>query len=88
MADYTPHQRKIIDRYYDHRDAIMLTKLSDLVTELFLAETDTKREQLWKRVATAMKNLKVPETLSAHILHEKSPEVLARHLKDWLAKTR
>lgn len=88
MTDYTPHQRRIIDRYYDQRDAIMLTKLSDLVSELYLAQNDRKRDQLWKRVAAAMKNLKVPETSAAHILEKKSPEVLAVHLKDWLSKVR
>lgn len=85
MPDFTPHQRKIIDRYYDHRDAIMLEKLSELVTELYLAETDKKREQLWKRVASAMANLKVKETVASRILAERKPDLLAKHLKDWIA---
>lgn len=83
MTDYTPHQRKIIDRYYDQRDNIMLTKLADLVTELYLADTDKKRDQLWKRAATAMKNLKIPPATAAHIVEQKSPELLAQHLRDW-----
>ncbi len=85
MPDFTPHQRKIIDRYYDHRDAIMLEKLSELVTELYLAETDKKRDQLWKRVETAMSNLKVKEAVATRILAERKPDLLARHLKDWIA---
>jgi len=83
MTDYSPHQRKIINRYYDHKDTIMLTKLADMVSELYLADTDKKREQLWKRVETAMKNLKIPPATSAHIMEKKSPELLAGHLRDW-----
>ncbi|HWL95436.1 MAG TPA: hypothetical protein VNT79_18100 [Phycisphaerae bacterium] len=86
MADHTPHQRKIIDRYYENRDGIMLGKLSELVSELYLAETDKKREQLWKRVETAMKNLKVRDAIAAKILAERKPDLLANHLKDWLAE--
>ena len=67
MPDYTPHQRKIIDRYYEHRDDIMLAKLSELVGELYLADTDKKRDKLWDRVATAMKNIKVAPATMTHI---------------------
>lgn len=84
MPDFTPHQKKIIDRYYDNRDDIMLAKLSELAGELFLAETDKKRDQLWKRVETAMKNLKVKEPLFSKILADRKPDQLAKHLKDWL----
>jgi hypothetical protein len=86
MTDHTPHQRKIIDRYYAHRDDIMLGKLADLVSELYLADTDTKRAALWKRVAAAMKNLKVPPAISKHILDSRDPQILATHLADWTRK--
>lgn len=88
MPDFTPHQKKIIDRYYDHRDGIMLSKLSELASELFLAETEKKRDQLWKRVELAMKNLKIKEALASKIMAERKPELLASHLKDWLADSR
>ncbi len=84
MADFTPHQRKIIDRYYDNRDTIMLTKLSELVSELYLADGDKQRDKLWARVELAMKNLKVNERTQAHIMGQRKPEVLAKHLKDWM----
>lgn len=84
MADYSRNQKKIIERYYDNRDSIMLEKLSELVTELYLAESDRQRDRLWDRVAAAMKNLKVKDSIAAHILKARSPEVLASHLKDWM----
>lgn len=83
MRDYTRHQKKIIERYYDNRDSIMIGKLSELVTELYLADSDAKRDRLWKRVETAMKNLKIKEATAAHILQKRSVEVLAKHVKDW-----
>lgn len=86
MPDFTPHQRKIVDRYYEHRDGIMLAKLGELVSELYLADADAKRAKLWDRVSKALKNLKVPEATAAHILKERRPDLLASHLKDWTLK--
>lgn len=83
MADHTPHQKKIIDRYYEHRDGIMLQKLAELVTELYLAETEKKRERLWQRVDAAMKNLKVSDAAARRILEKRDAALLASHLKDW-----
>ncbi len=84
MADYSKHQMKIIDRYYDQRDSIMLTKLQELVTELYLADRGKKRASLWKRAATAMGNLKVKPQLIEHIVGTDSPEILAKHVQDWI----
>jgi hypothetical protein len=85
MADFTRHQKKIIDRYYENQSDIMLTKLSELVGELYLADSDKKRDRLWERVALAMKNLKVKPEIAARILERRDPKVLASHLKDWLS---
>src|SRR3990170_1129728 len=84
MPDYTRHQKKIIERYYDRRDEIMLAKLQEIVTELYLAETDAKRDQLWKRAEKAMKALKTPHSVVKHILAQAKPEVLAKNVRQWL----
>ena len=68
MSDHTPHQKKIIGRYYDNLADIKLGGLSELVSELFLAESDSQRNRLWKRVAKAMAALKVPPDLAERIL--------------------
>ena len=84
MPDYTRHQKKIIERYYDRRDEIMLGKLQEIVTELYLAETEAKRDQLWKRAEKAMKALKVPDTIAQNILSQAKPEILAKNVRQWM----
>ncbi|MCK6483622.1 MAG: hypothetical protein HUU22_17970 [Phycisphaerae bacterium] len=88
MPEYSNYQRKVIERYYERKDEIMLTRLSELVSDLYLADTDKKRDALWKRVETAMNNLKVPASIAAHILKQRKPELLAAHVNDWLKQAR
>jgi len=77
------HQQKIISRYYDNLDTIMLQRLSELVTELYLAESDKKKQQLWQRVEKAMTNLKIPPAIRRHIMEKQDVEILAKNLQDW-----
>ena len=85
MPDFTRHQKKIIDRYYENKSGIMLTKLSELVGELYLTTDEKKLDRLWERVGLAMKNLKVKPETAARIMEKRDPKLLAGHLKDWLA---
>jgi hypothetical protein len=85
MAEHTPYQKKVIERYYDHRDEIMLARLGEIVTDLFLVETERKRDQLWGRAEHAMKALKVPSATVRQIVERREPELLARSLRQWLA---
>lgn len=82
--NYTPHQQGIISGYYKNLDTIMLAKLQELVTELYLADTLAKRDRLWKRVEKAMTKLGIPATLAEHIMAAKDIEILATNLQDWL----
>jgi len=85
---YTQHQKNIISQYYDRLDTIMLTKLQELVTELYLAETAKKRDQLWKRVHKAMTKLKTPASIIEHIMAKRDVEILANNLQEWLKNTK
>ena len=51
--EYSRYQRKVIDRYYDNLDTITLTKLQELVSDLFLAE-GKKAETLWKKAESLL----------------------------------
>ena len=77
----TPHQDKIIKRYYDNRDDIMLQKLSEMVTDLYLAE-GKKRTRLWKRVEVALENLKIPKDRIEHLVNSDNPSLLAKLLQE------
>ena len=58
------YQSALIGRYYDNLDTIMLQKLSEMVTELYLADSDAKRERLWQRVYKAMVKLSLISRLA------------------------
>ena len=47
--EYTAYQQGIISNYYNQLDTIMLTKLQELVSELYMADTDAKKKRLWDR---------------------------------------
>ena len=78
------YQNKLISGYYEHLDSIMLNKLGELVTDLFLAETDAKKAQLWKRAEKAMLKLKIKPAILSHIMAKKDVQILAKNLNDWL----
>jgi hypothetical protein len=83
MADreYTPYQRKIINRYYEHADDLGYQKLSELVTEIYLAE-GKKADRLWKQAEKALTRLKVDQAMKDHLLGKRDPAVLAEFVKD------
>jgi hypothetical protein len=83
--DYSQYQKDVISGYYHNLDTIMLGKLSELVTELYLADTQAKQNRLWQRANKAMVKLKVPPAIIEHIMEKKDVEVLAKNLQDWLA---
>ncbi len=83
--EYSDYQKKVISGYYDNLNAIMLQKLSELVTELYLADSQARKDRLWQRANKAMLNLKIPPAIINHIMQKKDVEVLAKNLQDWLA---
>jgi hypothetical protein len=87
QQDYTKYQQGIISNYYGRLDTIMLAKLQELVSELYLADTDKKRDRLWQRVSQAVSKLQIPPALVEHIMGKKDVEILARNLQDWLRRT-
>lgn len=82
--DYSDYQQQVISKYYRQLDTIMLGKLQELVTELYLADAPGKRDRLWQRVEKAMAKLKVPAAIAEHIMAKKDIEILAKNVQDWL----
>ncbi len=81
MTDYSPYQKKIIDRYYKNFDAIKFQQLSELTTELYLAE-GKKTDRLWKRVEESLRKLEFPESRIEHLLTKRDPALLAGILQE------
>jgi hypothetical protein len=86
--EYTNYQLGIINRYYNQLDTLSLTKLQELVSELYLADSDKKRERLWQRVGQAVARLKIPGPIAEHIMAKKDVEILAKNLQEWLGSAR
>ena len=82
--EYSSYQKKVISNYYQHLDTILLTRLQELVTELYLADSAKKRQKLWERVAAALEKLKIPKKIANHILDKQDAEILAQNLQEWL----
>lgn len=79
----TPHQQKIVSRYYDNRDQIDEQRLSELVTSIYLAKPGSKQvEKLWVSAGEAMERLQVPAGRMQHVLEKRDPAVLAEVVKE------
>jgi hypothetical protein len=85
--EHSIYQNKVISNYYGNLNAIMLQKLQELVTELFLADKETKKDRLWERAQKAMEKLKIKPNIIGHIMQKRDVEILAKNLQDWLKVT-
>ena len=83
--NYTPHQQKIIKRYYQNLDGIALQRLSELVADLYLAE-GKKRAKLWEAAAGCMQKLGVPQPRIDHLVGQGKPELVANLVKELMGK--
>ena len=75
--DYTKYQRGVINRYYEHKDTIVLTRLQELVSELYLCTDAKKAAAMWKRVETALTSAGVSGARADKVLAEKDLKGLA-----------
>ena len=81
MKNYSNYQKKVIGRYYENRDQIDQQRLSELVTNLYLAE-GKKRAKFWKTAEEIMLRLKVPPTRVEHVVNTGDPAILAEVVND------
>ncbi len=83
MPKRSAYQDRVIRNYYKNRDEIMLQRLGELVTDLFLAEGKA-RTKVWNRVAEALEKLKVPKARIQHLVQSDNPTLVANLLKELL----
>ncbi|MDA0834149.1 MAG: hypothetical protein O2955_07240 [Planctomycetota bacterium] len=79
--NYSPHQQKIIKRFYNNRDQLDEQRLSELVADLYLA-SEAKKKKLWANAGEMMKRLGVPDSRIDHVISSAKPEILAEVVKD------
>jgi len=63
--EFSKYQRGVIQRYYEHADTIALQRLSEIVSDLYLAEGG-KATTLWNTARTALAKLAPPD--DPHVL--------------------
>jgi hypothetical protein len=85
MAKRSSYQDRVIRNYYQNQQAILMQRLGDLVTDLYLAEGKA-RARLWKRVAGTLEKLKVPQDQVWHLVGSDNPTLVANLLKQLLEK--
>jgi hypothetical protein len=83
--NYSPHQQKIIKRYYNNLDQIAQQRLADLAGELYLAE-GKKKAKAWKDAAAAMEKLGIPAARIEHLVQQQNPALIAELVKELGAK--
>ena len=85
MPGYSKHQQKIIKNYYQNQEAILLQRLGEHVTELYLADGKARAKR-WKDIAKVLEKLKIPGPRVEHLLKQDNPALLAKLLEELLAK--
>lgn len=76
--DLSRHQQGIVKRYYEHHDTIQSNKLSEIVSDLWLAADEKARARLWGRVKTALLRVGVDESEVAKVVDQRDFESLAK----------
>ena len=86
MPKRSSYQDRIIRDYYQNHDTIMLQRLGELITDLFLSEGKAKA-RLWKRVAEILEKLKIPKAQIQHLVRSDNPTLVANLLKKLLEES-
>jgi len=73
-----PRQKKIIERYYENHDTIQSDKLSQIVSDLWLAEEGTNTTKLWGKAQVALMRMGVDANRVAKAVGDRDVEALAK----------
>ena len=83
--EYSKYQQKVIKNYYDNREAISLQRLSELVTDLYLAEGKARATK-WKQAIGALEKLGVGADRIEHLREQDNPALLAKVVEEMMGK--
>jgi hypothetical protein len=82
---YSKYQQKMIKNFYDNRETVGLQRLSELVTELYLAE-GKKRLKQWDYIVAALTKLGMKQERIDHLRAKDDPQLLAKVVEEYMAK--
>ena len=78
--EYSKYQKDLIRRYYDNRDNIMVQKLAELISEIYLSDSPKKLDRLWERVSKALLALEENKDFVKDLVAKRDIEFLAKVL--------
>jgi hypothetical protein len=84
VAERSKYQQNIIKNYYQNQGAILLQRLGEQITELYLAEGKARTKR-WKDISKVLEKLKVPPTRIEHLTKQDDPALVAKLLEELLA---
>ncbi|MBL8746353.1 MAG: hypothetical protein JNK58_08365 [Phycisphaerae bacterium] len=76
------YQKGIVKRYYEHQDTVLTQRLSELVSEVYLATGEKQADKLWKSVEQALAKTPVEPARIGKILATRDVKELARAVAD------
>lgn len=77
------HQRNIVKNYYENLDTLMLQKLGEIVSDLYLSDDDgPKQARLWESARKALQKLKAEPGRISSIIARQNIEELALFVGD------
>ena len=77
------HQRNIVKNYYENLDTLMLQKLGEIVSDLYMSEDDAaKQARLWESARKALQKLKAEPGRVSSIIARQNIEELALFVGD------
>jgi hypothetical protein len=79
--NYSAFQQKVIKRYYDNKDQIDEQRLSELVTNLYLAPPK-KQAKMWESAEELMTRMKLPASRITHVMETRDAAVLAKIVEE------
>jgi hypothetical protein len=79
--EYSKYQQDVIRRYYDNKDQIDEQRLSDLVTNLYLAPPK-KVAKMWESAEELMNRMKLPASRIEHVMKTRDVAVLAKIVEE------
>jgi len=72
------YQEGVIKRYYEHQDTLMIHRLGEIVSDLYLCTDAKQRDKLWLSARKALVNLRADPARLSRVMRERNPEELAK----------